>query len=200
MPGRKRSCLTVSTQGFTATLDAEVPTPLPGGTSATRPVTVQYQLNGDALFLSNNPADGNFSVVLHVKVTDCAGTMLEALQSITFVGQIAVIGGGYKERFLECMRQWINETRVLPNRPIAPWVPIDHPAPETLLAFAISVARSGAPTWPVLLAQAKAAHGASWYGALSTRLSSALSLPPSFGTERLVSVNGLQCAHLLDLL
>jgi hypothetical protein len=148
------------------------PFPLPDGTIVTKDVNIDYLMSGDAIKLTNKPEDGNFDFWLHVKAKDPVGNVAETTKQGYFEGDAVIIGGGFQEQLQDCLNNLLKKLKALTSRAnteiMPPWVPVNYPVPDELIALIQSVVRSGVPEADELLAHTKLLHGSSFYRALSS--------------------------------
>ncbi len=140
------------------------PFPLPGGSSSEGLVRIAYAISGDQIQLTNIPTDGVFGFYLHVRATDSGGEVFEVEDRVQFDGHTAPIGDGYNEKLAACLEDPLTHPG-LDYR----WPAVDHPGEDTMLDFIHTVITSGDPAADEIITEAKLAHGASFYRALSPK-------------------------------
>ena len=162
----------VPTQGTTTIpgQTVEYPFPSPNGSIVTGvDLHIGTSTSGNSIQLTNTPAEGNYLFTLKARVQDSLGTLLEASTYVQFEGDAVVIGGGYADYVSYCMAKFSQfmRTHTPLNKFVPPWVPVNYPAPETLIAYVRSILDSGSEDALTALAEAKLVHGVSFLRALS---------------------------------
>jgi hypothetical protein len=142
----------------------------------------------DAIQLANVPDEGNYMFTLRVRVQDSRGKIFQEETYVQFEGDAVVMGGGYDQYVSSCERQfeqWMNHHLSAADF-VAPWVPVDFPAPDTIAAYVRKLWNVGSQQALAALAEAKLAHGRSLQrGLLSGRaLSASEALATRVGTTR----------------
>jgi hypothetical protein len=153
------------------------PLPLPDGTVVTQKVHIGYSISGNTIKLTNVPKEGNFYFWLRVKAKDPLGNTRETEKQGRFEGDAVTIGGGYHKKMSDCL-DLLNEklqittlqtkVDIAEARIAEPWVHVDYPPPERLIAYVQSVMSYGTPDSDEILAHTRLLHGKSLYRALGS--------------------------------
>jgi hypothetical protein len=149
----------------------QYPLPLPGGTTVNQTVGLNYEVSPNVVKLQNVARQGDYSVALSVKATDPAGNVATMTVGVQFAGDVVLIGGGYQQKLADCARQaFLQASKVHTIPQVVPqWVAVNYPAPEQLVALIRYLVAVSTPEADTLLAEAKLAHGTSFYRALFSR-------------------------------
>ena len=150
--------------GANGNVTVQVDSWYPFAPSVTQKVTISYAIDPSpalTIHLQNVPSDGNYRVWLVVQATDPLNNVAYAGVEVDFEGDHFKMLGSYSADLYACMKRLREE--ILKARPfqsnIPPWVPVDHPAPDTLANFVRAVAAVGGPQASQLLGQLRLAHG-----------------------------------------
>lgn len=88
-------------------LEVEVHTVVPdidGEVQVRQKVIIGYNASADSMLLVNKtPEKGLYAFTLQVSGTDCGGKPLSAWHSLGFTGLVLEVGGGWHERWADCM-------------------------------------------------------------------------------------------------
>ena len=133
-------------------------------------VHIGYEILEDIVQLTNVPNEGNYNVLLVVRVTDPTGS-LETKEVIEFQGNIVIMGGEYQSKAMWCFLKYVEErNRRSPiNRFYVRWPAVNHPPPEEIIDLVHFLASQATPEADDLLIHTKLAHGDSFYRALVAR-------------------------------
>jgi hypothetical protein len=133
-------------------------------------IHIHTSTSGLGIQLTNVPEEGNYTFTLKATVEDSRGKLFTKQTYVQFVGDAVVIGGGYDQYVTSCEGQfaeWMDKHASAADF-VAPWVPVDRPAPEVLAAYIRAVWNVGSRESLNALAEAKLAHGTSYRQALAS--------------------------------
>jgi hypothetical protein len=190
LPGTSGTVVVPAVQTF-------YPTPVgTAGQTVNQDVHVSYQTAGTLIHLTNLPAEGNYTVSLYAEAADCSGnpiadnngTPINASIDVEFEGDHVDIGGSYSDDEQGCaalLYKWLRQN--FKNDPllwknVPEWVPVDHPEPETLIAYLRGLITLGVPQADMIVHATAIAHGNSFYRALLSRAAKQPGLIPSAPT------------------
>jgi hypothetical protein len=161
-----------SGEAVLADVTTAYPLPLPGGTSIVQPVRVSYDATNTRIRVGNIPADGNYGFMISVKATDPAGKVATASIGVRFEGDGVAILGDYHAKLAECIAgilERIKRRRLDEVGEVPPWVPVNYPRPDELIALMRFLAAAGTAETDQALLHTKLAHASSYLRALAHR-------------------------------
>ena len=136
----------------------------PFSPNITQQVSISYVIDPPpslTIHLQNDPADGNYRVWLIAHATDPLNYVANDSVEIDVEGDHFKVFGSYAADLQMCMsalRQKARQNRAMQWFNV-PWVPIDHPAPDTLANLIRTVAAIGGPEATHVLTRLRLAHG-----------------------------------------
>lgn len=173
--------LTGSSGTISVPVEASFPFPLPGGFGVSEQAHISYTISENSVQLSNTPSEGNYPIVLRARTTLPGGLVRDTEVTTYFIGISLDMQDGFTKQAERCIMDFIkgvkSEIMKIPPEPMLEKIygpgledllrpPVDYPRPEELLNFVYFLATSKSPGAEEILAQAKLAHGDSFYRAL----------------------------------